>query len=73
MSLGSLVSTGSKVWLDGVEPEEVKNNRPLGTAIVRQLEVVTSLRLIATRLPRCKKARSARQRTHLNAADSIGQ
>ena len=30
MSLQSLIATGTKVWLDSVDPEEVKKNRPLG-------------------------------------------
>ncbi|HXE52394.1 MAG TPA: transaldolase family protein [Tepidisphaeraceae bacterium] len=30
MSLQSLIATGTKVWLDGVEPEDVKKNRALG-------------------------------------------
>jgi hypothetical protein len=29
MSLKPLISTGTKVWLDGVEPE-IKSNRALG-------------------------------------------
>jgi transaldolase len=30
MSLKSLISTGTKVWLDGVEPDQIKRNRALG-------------------------------------------
>jgi transaldolase len=30
MSLASLIATGSKVWLDGVKPDEIKNNRAWG-------------------------------------------
>src|SRR5262245_32646593 len=30
MSLKSLISTGTKVWLDGVEPDQTKRNRALG-------------------------------------------
>jgi transaldolase len=30
MSLQSLIATGTKVWLDGVEPSDVKKNRALG-------------------------------------------
>ena len=30
MSLKSLISTGTKVWLDGVEPDQIKTNRALG-------------------------------------------
>src|SRR5579862_6386662 len=30
MSLKSLIATGTKVWLDGVEPNDVKKNRALG-------------------------------------------
>ena len=30
MSLQSLIATGTKVWLDGVEPEDVKKNRAWG-------------------------------------------
>src|SRR5215467_5187966 len=30
MSLKSLINTGTKVWLDGVEPEQIKSNRALG-------------------------------------------
>jgi transaldolase len=30
MSLKSLISTGTKVWLDGVEPDQIKSNRALG-------------------------------------------
>jgi transaldolase len=30
MSLKSLIRTGTKVWLDGVEPDQIKNNRALG-------------------------------------------
>jgi hypothetical protein len=30
MSLASLIATGTKVWLDGVEPENIKDNRALG-------------------------------------------
>ena len=30
MSLKSLISTGTKVWLDGVEPGQIKSNRALG-------------------------------------------
>jgi transaldolase len=30
MSLESLIRTGTKVWLDGVEPNDVKRNRALG-------------------------------------------
>ena len=30
MSLQSLIATGTKVWLDGVEPGDVKKNRALG-------------------------------------------
>ncbi|HEY2585944.1 MAG TPA: transaldolase family protein [Tepidisphaeraceae bacterium] len=30
MSLQSLIATGTKVWLDGVEPNDVKKNRALG-------------------------------------------
>ena len=27
MSLASLIATGTKVWLDGVEPDEIERNR----------------------------------------------
>src|SRR5665213_560750 len=30
MSLASLIATGTKVWLDGVEPDDVNRNRALG-------------------------------------------
>jgi transaldolase len=30
MSLSSLIATGTKVWLDGVEPDAIKRNRALG-------------------------------------------
>jgi transaldolase len=30
MSLKSLIDTGTKVWLDGVEPDEIRSNRALG-------------------------------------------
>jgi transaldolase len=30
MSLKSLIRTGTKVWLDGVEPGQIKTNRALG-------------------------------------------
>jgi transaldolase len=30
MSLASLIATGTKVWLDGVEPDELKKNRAWG-------------------------------------------
>ena len=30
MSLKSLIDTGTKVWLDGVEPDQIKSNRALG-------------------------------------------
>src|SRR5688572_6168828 len=30
MSLASLIATGTKVWLDGVEPEDIKPSRALG-------------------------------------------
>src|SRR5581483_6354484 len=30
MSLKSLIDTGTKVWLDGVEPDHIKSNRVLG-------------------------------------------
>ena len=30
MSLKSLIDTGTKVWLDGVEPDHIKRNRALG-------------------------------------------
>ena len=30
MSLASLIATGTKVWLDGVEPDEIKKNRGWG-------------------------------------------
>jgi transaldolase len=30
MSLASLIATGTKVWLDGVEPDEIKKNRSWG-------------------------------------------
>src|SRR4051812_49134377 len=30
MSLASLIATGTKVWLDGVAPEDIKQNRDLG-------------------------------------------
>ena len=30
MSLQSLIASGTKVWLDGVEPNDVKKNRALG-------------------------------------------
>ena len=30
MSLKSLIDTGTKVWLDGVEPDQVRINRALG-------------------------------------------
>lgn len=30
MSLKSLIETGTKVWLDGVEPDQIKSNRALG-------------------------------------------
>lgn len=30
MSLKSLIDTGTKVWLDGVEPDQIKGNRALG-------------------------------------------
>jgi len=30
MSLSSLIATGTKVWLDGVEPEEINTNRAWG-------------------------------------------
>ncbi len=32
MSLESLIRTGTKVWLDGVDPEDVKRNRALGVS-----------------------------------------
>ena len=30
MSLASLIATGTKVWLDGVEPDEIEKNRAWG-------------------------------------------
>ena len=30
MSLASLIATGTKVWLDGVEPDEIEKNRARG-------------------------------------------
>jgi transaldolase len=30
MSLKSLIETGTKVWLDGVEPDQIRSNRALG-------------------------------------------
>ncbi len=30
MSLQSLIATGTKVWLDSIDPELVKKNRALG-------------------------------------------
>src|SRR4051812_34104186 len=30
MSLASLIATGTKVWLDGVEPDEIQKNRAWG-------------------------------------------
>ena len=30
MSLASLMTTGTKVWLDGVEPDEIERNRAWG-------------------------------------------
>jgi transaldolase len=30
MSLKSLIDTGTKVWLDGVDPDQVRRNRALG-------------------------------------------
>ena len=30
MSLASLIATGTKVWLDGVAPEDIKQGRALG-------------------------------------------
>src|ERR1043166_3631822 len=30
MSLASLIATGTKVWLDGVEPDEIEKNRTWG-------------------------------------------
>ena len=30
MSLASLIATGTKVWLDGVEPGEIEKNRAWG-------------------------------------------
>jgi transaldolase len=30
MSMASLIATGTKVWLDGVEPDEINKNRALG-------------------------------------------
>jgi transaldolase len=30
MSLASLIATGTKVWLDGVEPENIRTSRALG-------------------------------------------
>ena len=30
MSLASLIATGTKVWLDGVEPDELQKNREWG-------------------------------------------
>jgi transaldolase len=30
MSLASLIATGTKVWLDGVEPDELQKNRAWG-------------------------------------------
>src|SRR5687768_12102253 len=30
MSLASLIATGTKVWLDGVEPDEIRKNCSLG-------------------------------------------
>ena len=30
MSLASLIATGTKVWLDGVEPDEIEKNRGWG-------------------------------------------
>jgi transaldolase len=30
MSLKSLIDTGTKVWLDGVEPDHIQSNRALG-------------------------------------------
>ena len=30
MSLASLIATGTKVWLDGVEPGEIQKNRDWG-------------------------------------------
>ena len=30
MSLASLIATGSKIWLDGVDPDEIEKNRDRG-------------------------------------------
>ena len=30
MSLASLIATGTKVWLDGVDPNDLKTNRSWG-------------------------------------------
>ena len=30
MSLAALMATGTKVWLDGVEPDEIEKNRAWG-------------------------------------------
>ena len=30
MSLKSLIDTGTKVWLDGMAPEQIRSNRALG-------------------------------------------
>jgi transaldolase len=44
MSLSSLIATGTKVWLDGVEPREIKKNRAWGvTGATSNPTIVTKI------------------------------
>jgi len=44
MSLSSLIATGTKVWLDGVEPEEIERNLALEiTAATSNLSIVSKI------------------------------
>ena len=41
MSLQSLIASGTKVWLDGVEPNDVKKNRALGISGATSNPIIT--------------------------------
>jgi transaldolase len=47
MSLASLISTGTKVWLDGVEPEHIRTNRARGITGATSNPAIVS-KIIAT-------------------------
>src|SRR5438132_10029140 len=42
MSLKSLIATGTKLWLDSIEPELVKKNRAMGASGATSNPIITS-------------------------------